>query len=134
MDIECPIIKDLPIALLDSIMLINIRRSARDFIFIRCVSHRFKKIANENYNMVDMSEHPVKPFCLFHFIPTNFTERCLHRGNPDALFNRGICLLRLWHVDAAMCALNKAIEMNHLPTTYIYWSLKLSNGCGNAWE
>ncbi|KAM7262911.1 hypothetical protein ACFE04_000594 [Oxalis oulophora] len=81
-----------------------------------------------------MSEHPVKPYCLFQFMPTNFTERCLHSGNPEALFNRGICLLRQWHVDATMYALKKATKMNHLATTYIYWSFKMSNGCLNAWE
>ncbi|KAM7277316.1 hypothetical protein ACFE04_019182 [Oxalis oulophora] len=126
--------KDIPIEIIDSILLINIRISARDFCFVRCVFQRFKKLTDENYYMVDMSDHPVKPFCHFEFIPTNFTERCLLSGNLDALFNRGICLLRLWHVDATLFTLKKATEMNHLPMTYIYWSLKLLDGCRNAWE
>ncbi|KAM7265395.1 hypothetical protein ACFE04_003078 [Oxalis oulophora] len=124
--------EDIPISIIDSILLINILRSARDFSFVRCVSRRFKKLTDENYHMVDMSDHPVKPFCNFEFVPTNFTERCLLVGNPDALFNRGICLLRLWHVDAAMFTLKKATELNHLPATYIYCLFKLLDGCGNA--
>ncbi|KAM7261798.1 hypothetical protein ACFE04_020875 [Oxalis oulophora] len=124
--------EDIPIAIINSILLINIRRSVRDFSFIRCVSRQFKKLTDENYYMVGMSNHPVKPFCHFEFIPTNFTERCLLVGNPDALFNRGICLLRLWHVVATMFTLQKATEMNHLPATYIYWLFKLLDGCGNA--
>ncbi|KAM7251339.1 hypothetical protein ACFE04_023222 [Oxalis oulophora] len=122
MDMHFPIIKDIPIELIDSILLINICRSARDFGFVRCVSQRFKKLTDEHYYMGETFDHPVKPFSHFEFIPTNFTERCLLSGNPDGLFNRGICLLRLWHVDAKMFTLKKATEMNHLPATYIYWS------------
>ncbi|KAM7273542.1 hypothetical protein ACFE04_028206 [Oxalis oulophora] len=124
--------KDIPMSIIDSILLINIRRSMRDFSFVRCVSRRFKKLTNENYHMVDMSDHPVKTFCHFEFIPTNFTERCLLVDNTDALLNRGICLLPLWHVDSAMFTLKKATETNHLPANYIYWLFKLLNGCGNA--
>ncbi|KAM7257183.1 hypothetical protein ACFE04_012924 [Oxalis oulophora] len=85
----------LPQELVDSILIINIISSSRDFCRLRCVSRRIKKLTYEKYDVVDLSDHPV-------------------------------CV-------AAPCFLEYASMKKHLPTTYIFWLLKMLGGRSDSW-
>ncbi|KAM7266881.1 hypothetical protein ACFE04_009047 [Oxalis oulophora] len=125
---------NLPQEIVESILLINIIRSSSDFCRLRCVSRRIKKLADEKYDVVDLSNHRVCGPGNFRYTSTYFIERCLLNGNAESLFNNGIVLLCSWKTVAALCSLEYATRKKHLPTTYIFWLLKMLDGRFDSWS
>ncbi|KAM7259683.1 hypothetical protein ACFE04_015424 [Oxalis oulophora] len=124
---------NLPQEIVDSILIINIISSSRDFCKLRCVSRRIKELTDEKYDVVDLSDHPVCGPDNFIYTSTYLIERCLLNGNAEVLFNNGIIQLCSWKTVAALCSLEYASMKKHLPATYIFWLLKMLGGRSDSW-
>ncbi|KAM7280650.1 hypothetical protein ACFE04_007784 [Oxalis oulophora] len=125
---------DLPEEIVDSILLINIITSCREFCRLRCVSRRIKELTDDNYASVDLSDHPVAGPGNFRYSTTYFIERCLLNGNEEALFNNGIIQLCSWKTVAGLCSLEYASNKKHMSATYIFWLLKMLDGRSDSWS
>ncbi|KAM7254711.1 hypothetical protein ACFE04_019952 [Oxalis oulophora] len=81
---------------------------------LRCVSRRIKKLTDEKYDVVDLSDHPVCGPGNFRYTSTYLIERCLLNGNAEMLGGRSDSWIELG------IALRNREEIDYC--RYVVWS------------